>query len=125
MAIKNVGNQAFKASEGYWHVYFPNVGAMESSDGAAAFLALGETNHLRDLINLPIYSKAFLDFGPEYKFLVKKDIQGKVFVNYFFSTNYGYFPKTVKLNEKTGIVAFSDMGYKTDKRGQENRHSHD
>jgi hypothetical protein len=59
---------------------------------------------------LPVYPKSFLDFGPEYKFLIKKDAMEKASVRYFFETDYGYFPKSVKLNQKTGAVAFSDMG---------------
>lgn len=109
LAIKNIGSQTFKPNEGYWHVYFPNVEKIECLNGAGAFIAQGENNHLRDLIKLPVYPKSFLDFGPEYKFLIKKDVMGKPSIHYFFETDYGYFPKSVKLNQQTGAVAFSDM----------------
>jgi hypothetical protein len=111
LAIKNIGNQTFKPNEGYWHVYFPNAEKMESLNGSDGFIAQGENNHLRDLINFPVYPKSFLDFGPEYKLVILKDAIRKTSVHYFFETNYGYFPKSVKLDQKTGAVAFSDMGY--------------
>lgn len=110
LAIKNIGSQTFKPKEGYWHVYFPNAEKIETLNQSVGFVAQGEKSHLRDLINLPVYPKSFLDFGPEYKFLIKKSSLEKVGVYYFFETDYGYFPKTVKLNQKTGAVAFWDMG---------------
>jgi hypothetical protein len=110
LAIKNIGSKTLKASEGYWHVYFPNTDKIETLAGAQDFIAQGESNHLRDLINLPIYPKSFSDFGPEYKFIIKKDAVKKAAIYYFLATDYGYFPKTVKLDQKTGFVAFFDMG---------------
>lgn len=109
LAIKNRGNETFKANEGFWHLYFPNAEKIEILDGANT-IASGETNHLRDLINLPIYPKSFLDFGPEHRMIIKKELFEKISVHYFFSTNYGYFPKTVKLDQKTAFVPFSTMG---------------
>jgi len=109
LAIKNRGNQTLRPNEGYWHVYFPDAKA-EAQKGAESFLAIKEDNHFRDLIRLPIYPKSFVDFGPEYKLLIKKDNINKARIRFFFATNYGYFPKSVKINQKTGAVAFSDMG---------------
>ncbi|TAM40452.1 hypothetical protein EPN54_02645 [bacterium] len=110
LAIKNIGSKTFRANGGYWHVYFPSAEKIETLNGAGGFIAQGENNHLRDLINLPVYPKSFLDFGPEYKLLIKKDALRKTSIRYFFETDYGYFPNSVRLDQKTGAVLFSDMG---------------
>jgi len=110
LAIKNGGNKTFKANHGYWHLYFPVTEKIEGFGDASPLVVPGENGHLRDVINLSVYPKSFLDFGPEYKLLIKKERIGSVSIRYFFETDYGYFPKTINLNQKTGLVLFTDMG---------------
>jgi hypothetical protein len=110
LAIKNDGKETFESNKGYWHLFFLNAEKMETLKGADVFLVQGETNHLRDIISFPIYPKSFLDFGPEIKFQIKKQSQETVFAHYFFATDFGYFPKSISLNQESGQVEFSKMG---------------
>lgn len=115
LSIKNSGNKTFKANEGYWHVYFENSNEISYIGGAESFTTYGEKTHQRDIINLPIYPGSFLDIGPEYKYIFKKVGEGPGNLNpkpirYFFETDYGYFPKSVKMDPKTGAVLYNNMG---------------
>jgi len=103
-AIKNSGNQTINAGEGYWHLYI-------KTDSPTIFSAPGEQNHNRDLIQSQVYPGAYLDINFFYKLVVKKDDIGKAEIPYFFQTAYGNYPKTVKIDPKTGNVPWEDMDY--------------
>lgn len=109
LSIKNQGTQTVMPQEGYWHIYFPNALDVKPLEGPNLFSAQLEKSHLRDIINMPIFPSSFLDFGPEYKVHIPKDNKDWD-IRYFFETNYGYFPKSVKLNQKDGSVQYKDMG---------------
>lgn len=95
IAIQNSGNKMLKPGEGYWHFYVPG-----SSDRQRA----------RDLINLPIFQKSFLDIDvQEFKFKILKEHLDKFKVYYFFETSYGYFPNTTILDQQTGVVKFENI----------------
>lgn len=104
LAIRNDGNQMIKANEGYWHTYISTTENILVS-------AVGEKNHQRDLIKFPVYAKSFLDLEIEYNFRLKKENLIGNKIPYFFSTDYGYFPKTVKMDPKTGKILFKHMAY--------------
>lgn len=106
LAIKNNGNKPIKQGEGYWHVYIPN----ENNP----LRVLGEDNHIRDTIKYTCYPGNFLDISDaQYIFPIKKEDLDKVLktgIPYFFETDYGYFPDTIKIDQKTGAIFFKDMG---------------
>lgn len=104
LAIRNDGNQTIQAHQGYWHTY------ILESEGLSPFSVLGEKNHQRGLIEDAVYPKSFTDFGHEWKFKIQKDNLKSADIPFFFSTAYGYFPKTVKINPKTGKILFANMG---------------
>lgn len=111
LSVKNYGSEAFKSGEGYWHVYFPNASGVTNTGGTEVFQDSGQRTHFRDLINLPIYPDSFTDLGPEYKIYIKRENISKSGIRFFFQTNYGYFPKSVKIDSDTGAVKYEDMGY--------------
>ncbi len=103
LAIKNEGNQSLKKDQGYWHVY---VNTLDQG----SISALGETNHQRDMITYPVYPKSFLDLNVEYRVSLKSDQIKDFKIPYFLATEYGYFPSTVKMDQRTGAILFKDMG---------------
>lgn len=106
IAIKNIGNKMMKPGEGYWHLYFPDVSEMSHFGGAEKFTS-PDKEHLRELINLPIFPSSFLDVGPEFKMKIDNPVKFRSY--YFFSTKYGYFPKTVRMDQKTGEISYNTM----------------
>lgn len=103
LAIRNDGNQTLRPGQGYWHTY------ILETEGKSPFSVAGEKNHQRDLIKDSIYSNSFTDIGHEWKFLIKKDKLKGSEIPYFFATDYGNFPKTVRMDSKTGIIPFKYM----------------
>jgi hypothetical protein len=103
-AIKNSGNKAVRANEGYWHLYI-------DSASSTLFSAPGESNHNRGLIDGTIYPGSFLDIGIVYDLKMKKEDSAKNEIPYFFSTDYGQFPRTAKVDPHTGKIFFKDMGW--------------
>lgn len=110
LAIKNSGRGTLGINEGYWHAYFPNPEKIESDEHSQLLLASYEPSHSRDLITAPIYPDSFLDIGPEYKVQIKKENYSKAQLRYFFETTYGFFPSTVKRDQRTGLVPHDSMG---------------
>lgn len=108
VAIKNDGNGILKQGEGYWHLYFPSVSKVVSDSESKQFIS-PDLEHIRGLISLPVFQKSFLDIGPEFKFLVRKELIDNFKIYYFFETNYGYFPRTAKINSETAEVLYEDM----------------
>lgn len=103
-AIKNKGNKAIKAAEGYWHLFI-------QTDTPSAFSAPEEENHNRDIIRGSVYPGSFLDIELVYELLIKKVDVGTKEIPYFFSTDYGQYPKTARIDPKTGAVSFKNMAY--------------
>lgn len=104
LAIRNDGTQTLKPGQGYWHTY------ILETEGATPFTVAGEKNHQRGLISDAVYPNSFTDIGHEWKFLIKKDHLKGAEIPYFFSTDYGYFPRSVYVDSKTGKVLFAHMG---------------
>lgn len=104
LAIRNDGNQTLQARQGYWQTF------ILETEGRSPFSVLGEENHQRGLIEDAVYPKSFTDFGHEWKFKIKKDNLKSADVPFFFSTDYGYFPKSVRVEPRTGKVLFAHMG---------------
>lgn len=100
-AIKNSGNQIIKAGEGYWHTYIKS----EISN----FSAAGESHHQRDVLRYNVYPQSFTDLEVSYNFLIKKEEEIRS-IPYFFQTDYGMFPKTMKMNQTNGTVILNKMG---------------
>lgn len=108
IAINNYGSKMLKPGEGYWHFYLPGVSEVSPDKEAGRFLS-SDKDHLRELINLPLFPKSFLDIGPEFRIKVIKDNVNSFKAYYFFETNYGYFPRTVVLDSKSGLVEYKKM----------------
>ena len=106
LAAHNSGNKMLKSQEGYWHIYFSN-GVQVQMSGSETY-ELIDGNHVRNIILLPIYPNSFLDIGPQFKIRVKS--LENFSVHYFFSTEYGYFPGTVRMNQETARVEYETMG---------------
>ncbi len=108
IAIRNDGNKMLKPAEGYWHFYLPNAQDVKP-DGEAAKFVSSDNDHIRNCIDLPIFPKSFLDVGPEFKITIPKADVETFKVYYFFETNYGYFPKTISMDQNTGLIEFNRM----------------
>ncbi len=103
-AIKNNGNKPLKSGEGYWHLYV-------QTDSPTQFSAPEEENHNRGIISGTIYPNSFLDINLVYELIIKKEDVRKREIPYFFSTDYGQYPKTAKLDPESGKVFLKDMNY--------------
>lgn len=110
LAIQNSGNKVLKPQEGYWHYYLPGAIKTEiinNEDGK--FLTMDE-GHYRDYITLPIYPKSFLDINMEHRHIVPKERKDNFKAYYFFETDYGFFPSTVKMDPNSSEVEYEKMG---------------
>ncbi|MBP6858309.1 MAG: hypothetical protein KBC33_00540 [Candidatus Pacebacteria bacterium] len=103
-AIRNDGNQVLRPFQGYWHTY------IHETEGRNQFSVSGEDNHQRGIISDAVYPSSYTDFGTEWKFKIPKDKLNSVDVPYFFATDYGYFPSSVKMDQGTGQIPYSTMG---------------
>ena len=103
-AIKNSGNKALKNNEGYWHLYLNTI-------SPTIFSAPEEQDHNRGMIDGTVYPGSFFDINLVYELEIKKEDLDKKKIPYFFSTDYGQYPKTAKINKKTGKVLWEHMGY--------------
>ena len=99
-AIKNSGNKAIKTGEGYWHLYI-------NTASSTPFSAPEEQDHNRDMIRGTVYPGSFLDINMVYELTMKKENVKEI--PYFFSTDYGQYPKTARTDPETGKVLFEDM----------------
>jgi hypothetical protein len=104
LAMRNDGNHTLRAGEGYWNTF------ILETEGKSPFSVLGEENHQRDLIRDAVYPQSFTDLGHEWKFKIQKEKLRDAEVPFFFSTDYGYFPQSVKMDSQTGKVQFLHMG---------------
>ncbi|MFA6535804.1 MAG: hypothetical protein WCT25_00040 [Candidatus Paceibacterota bacterium] len=103
-AIRNSGNKALKAGEGYWHLYV-------NTNLPTIFSVPEEHDHNRDLIRGTIYPGSFLDIDLVYELKVKKEDIGEKEIPYFFSTDHGQYPAMAEIDPATGKVLFKNMGY--------------
>ena len=103
-AIKNKGNKAIKSNEGYWHLYINTI-------SPTIFSVPEEQDHNRDLIQGTVYPGSFLDVDIIYELTMKKEDVEKKRIPYFFSTDYGQYPKTAKIDSETGFILFKDMNF--------------
>src|SRR3989344_4878159 len=102
-AVKNNGRKALKKEEGYWHIY-------AQTEAPTKLDAPGENNHKRGLFEYPVYSGSFLDLDLVLNLNIKKAALGNYKINYFFETDYGYYPNGIVVDPKTGGVPVKDMG---------------
>jgi len=103
-AIKNNGNKIIKAGEGYWHLFI-------ESSSSTRYSVPEEQNHSRDMIRGSVYPSSFLDIDLIYELSIKKEDVTEKEIPYFFSTEYGQYPKTAKIDSKTGGVFYKNMNY--------------
>ncbi len=103
-SIKNDGNKSIKNNEGYWHLYL-------QVDSPTIFSAPEEDSHSRGLIEGTIYPGSFYDINFVYELKIKKENLLKSEITYFFSTDYGQYPKMAVIDKDTGAVLFKNMGH--------------
>jgi hypothetical protein len=103
-AIKNTGNKALKAGEGYWHLFI-------HTNSPTIFSAPEEQNHNRGFITGTVYEGSFFDIDLIYELNLKKEDLTRAEISYFFSTDYGQYPKTAKLDPNSGKVLYKNMSY--------------
>ena len=101
-AIRNSGNKAIKNHEGYWHLYL-------ADKSPTIYSAPEEIGHSRGMIEATIYPGSFLDINLVYELEIEKVHLEKSEIPYFFSTDYGQYPKTAILDQNTGLVLYKDM----------------
>lgn len=103
-SIKNTGNKPIKSDEGYWHLYL-------KVNSPTIFSAPEEDSHSRDIIKGTIYPGSFYDINLVYELKIKKEDLFKSEIPYFFSTDYGQYPKTAAVDQNTGTILFKNMGF--------------
>lgn len=105
LAIQNKGRLGTKEGDGFWHTY------IETEAAVTPLTATGEANHQRGLMDYPVYPNYFVDItNANYRLTTTKEEAVFGGVPYFFATTYGYFPKHVKLDRKTGQVKLDAIG---------------
>lgn len=105
LAIKNEGDLALKANDGFWHTY------VVTDATVTPLTATGELNHQRGVISYSVYPGYIVDIdGSQYHLVIKNgDVPDKG-LPYFFATDYGFFPKTTEFDQKTGQVNLLTAG---------------
>lgn len=113
-SIKNNGRGTISRNGGYWHIYFISekgtvpFGIEYLSPHSPAQKV--DDNHYREVIHAPIFPGSSLDLNVVFHIELEKEQLDKFKIYYFFSTEYGNFPREAVPDEETGLTKYKNMG---------------